>query len=289
VPAGAVTHASVPEDPIATIAPGTFAGRVAVVTGGGRGIGRETALGFARLGADLVLAARDEESLERTQHDIEAMGRECLAQVTDIRDVASVQALVDASWERFGALHFLICNAGGQFPARPSQISDRGWRSVVDLNLNGTWNVISRAVPRMIETGYGSIVTMVHPQAFDRGAPTFAHSGAARAGVVNLTRTVALYLAAHDITANVIGPGAISTEGFFEKELAEMPGEEADILASIVADTPAHRTATPEEVAACMLFLCSPAARFVTGQALVQDGGLILGNWNTSLPPDLEW
>jgi NAD(P)-dependent dehydrogenase (short-subunit alcohol dehydrogenase family) len=284
-----MTHASVPSDPIATLAPGTFVDRVAVVTGGGRGIGRETALGFARTGADVVIAARGAEGLERTCHDIESMGRRCLAKVTDIRDVGSVQSLVDDTWEAFGALNFLICNAGGQFPARPSQISDGGWRAVVDLNLNGTWNVISRAVPRMIETGYGAIVTMVHPQAFDRGAPTFAHSGAARAGVVNLTRTVALYLAAHDITANVISPGAISTEGFFEEELGQMPGDEADILAGIVADTPAHRTATPEEVAACMLFLCSPAARFVTGQALVQDGGLILGNWNTSLPPDLEW
>ncbi len=276
-------------DPIATIAPGTFDGQVALVTGGGRGIGRATALGFARLGADVAIAARDEANLERTRADVEALGRRCVARVTDIRDPESVEATVDACWGQLGALHHLVCNAGGQFPARPSEITDNGWRAVVDLNLNGTWNVLSRAVPRLIETGHGSIVTMVHTMSFDRGAPTFAHSGAARAGVVNLTRTVALYLAAHDITVNAIAPGAVTTEGFFEEELANLPGELADVFAQVVEDTPAHRTAPPEEVAAAILFLCSPAARFITGQALVQDGGLVLGNWNTNISPVMEW
>lgn len=282
-------HATVPADPVATFAPDTFAGQVALVTGGGRGIGRETALGFARLGADVAIAARDGDNLARTRADIEATGRRCVAVQTDIRSVESVEHLVDTAWNSFGALHFLICNAGGQFPARPSEISDNGWRAVVDLNLNGTWNVISRAVPKMIETGYGSIVTMVHTQSFDRGAPTFVHSGAARAGVVNLTRSIALYLAAHDITANAIAPGAIATEGFYEEELDNMPGEVADLLERVLEDTPAHRTASPEEVAAAMLFLCTPAARFITGQAIVQDGGLVLGNWNNNISPEMNW
>ncbi len=282
-------HAALPSDPIATFAPDTFADRVAIVTGGGRGIGRQTALGFARLGADVVIAARDEDNLTRTRADIETYGGRCLSVPTDIRSIESVEHLVDTAWSAFGAIHFLICNAGGQFPARPSEISDNGWRAVVDLNLNGTWNVISRAVPKMIETGYGSIVTMAHTQSFDRGAPTFVHSGAARAGVVNLTRSIALYLAAHDITANVIAPGAIATEGFYEEELAQMPGELADLMERVLEDTPAHRTASPEEVAAAMLFLCTPAARFITGQAIVQDGGLVLGNWNNNISPEMDW
>ncbi|MEM9038008.1 MAG: SDR family oxidoreductase [Actinomycetota bacterium] len=282
-------HATVPDDPIGSFAPGTFAGHTALVTGGGRGIGRETAIGFARLGADVVIAARNAENLARTKADVEAHGVACLSFETDIRSTDSVEELIEGTWERFGQLQYLICNAGGQFPARPSEISDNGWRSVVDLNLNGTWNVLSRAVPKLIETGYGSIVTMVHTMSFDRGAPIFAHSGAARAGVVNLTRTIALYLAAHDITANAIAPGAIATEGFYEEELANLPGELSDVLAKTVEDTPAHRTATPHEVAAAMIFLCTPAARFITGQAIVQDGGLVLGNWNNTISPQMEW
>ncbi|MEM8903884.1 MAG: SDR family oxidoreductase, partial [Actinomycetota bacterium] len=113
--------------------------------------------------------------------------------------------------------------------------------------------------------------------------------GAARAGVVNMTRTIALYLAAHDITANAIAPGAISTEGFYEEELAQMPGELADLVETVLEDTPAHRTASPEEVAAAMLFLCTPAARFITGQAIVQDGGLVLGNWSANIAAEMEW
>lgn len=282
-------HATLPADPIATFADDTFDGQIALVTGGGRGIGRETAIGFARLGADVVIAARDAENLARTTADIEALGRRCVSVQTDIRSVESVEHLVDTTWSTFGAINFLICNAGGQFPARPSEISDNGWRAVVDLNLNGTWNVISRAVPKMIETGYGAIVTMAHTQSFDRGAPAFVHSGAARAGVVNLTRSIALYLAAHDITANAIAPGAIATEGFYEEELAQMPGELADLMERVLEDTPAHRTASPEEVAAAVLFLCTPAARFITGQAIVQDGGLVLGNWNNNIAPEMNW
>lgn len=281
--------ATMPNDPVSSFAPDIFAGRVALVTGGGRGIGRATALGLARLGADVVIAARNPETLEQTHADIEALGRRCVSMPTDIRDIDGVERLIDTTWGEFGALHFLINNAGGQFPASPSKISDRGWRAVIDLNLNGTWNVCSRAVPRMIETGYGSIVNMVHVQSFDRGAPIFAHSGAARAGVVNLTRTMALYLANHDINVNAIAPGAIDTQGFREEEIAKMDPDTAATIERVIVDTPMLRLASAEEVAAQIIFLCSPAARFVTGQALITDGGLVLGNWNNTIQSQMPW
>ena len=278
-------HAS----PLDTYAPGLFTGQVAIVTGGGRGIGRLTALAFARLGADLSIAARNAENLERTRAEIEALGRRCVATTLDIRDTAQVETMVAATLDRFGSIDVLVNNAGGQFPARPSEISDRGFRSVVDLNLMGTWNVCSRIVPHLIANGGGSIVNVVHNQVFDRGAVLFAHSGAARAGVVNLTHTMALYLAPKGITVNALAPGPVDTEGFREEEVANIADDAQAYVAQIVRDTPIGRLQSPDEVAAHILFLCSPASRSITGQVLTADGGHAMGNQSAVYGPGLEW
>ena len=135
--------------------PGLFAGRTALVTGGGSGIGRVIARRFAALGAQVVVAGRHLETLAAAQREIEAAGGACLAHPTDIRQVEQVEALVAAALARFGRIDFVINNAGGQFPARPSEISDRGWRAVVDLNLNGTWNVLSRVGPHLLAQRFG--------------------------------------------------------------------------------------------------------------------------------------
>ncbi len=258
--------------------PGLFAGRTAIVTGGGRGIGRVIAHRFARLGANVVVAGRHMETLAEAEAEIEAAGGACLPHVTDIRQVEQVEAMVAAALDRFGRIDFVVNNAGGQFPARPSEISDRGWRAVVDLNLNGTWNVCSRVGPHLITQRFGAVVNIVHVYAFERGAPGFAHSGAARAGVVNLTRSLAAYWARHNVTINALAPGSIDTVALREKEYAQLG--DPDYEAKQLRDIPAHRLGSPEEVAEICAFLCSPAARYISGAVIVADGGQSVGQWS---------
>jgi NAD(P)-dependent dehydrogenase (short-subunit alcohol dehydrogenase family) len=270
--------------PLSTFAPNLFAGRTALITGGGRGIGREIALAFAGLGADLVIASRNPDNLATTARDIEAMGRRCLAQTTNVRKPEEVDALVAAAIAKFGKIDFLINNAGGQFPARPFDISDNGWRSVVDLNLNGTWNVTGRVGKHMVERGFGAIVSIVHIYSFDRGAPPFVHSGAARAGVVSMTRSLAYYWARKGVTINALAPGTIATAGVREEEFAHSDIENYEAVA--VKDIPAHRLGETSEVAGICAFLCSPAARYINGASIIADGAYYMDNWTPMLDPE---
>lgn len=264
-------------NPLGIFVSDLFRGTTAVVTGGGRGIGKRIALGFARLGANVVIAGRHPDHLNPTADELRTTGASCLAVPTNIRDPDQVEALVQSTLERFGSIEYLINNAGGQFPARPSEISDRGWRAVIDLNLNGTWNMCSRVGSHMITRGFGAIVNMVHIYALERGAPGFAHSGAARAGVVNLTKSLAYYWARHGVTINALAPGTVSTRGVREGEFSR--AEREDFEALHVRDIPAHRLAEPDEIAAIVLFLCSPAARYINGATIVADGALSFANW----------
>jgi NAD(P)-dependent dehydrogenase (short-subunit alcohol dehydrogenase family) len=249
------------------------------VTGGGTGIGLATAQAFARLGSDLVLAGRRADLLEqaasrlREQHGVRV---ECVP--TNIREPAAVDALRDAAYAAFGRVDTLVNNAGGQFPVLPSQLSDNGWRSVVDLNLNGTWTMLNRFMGPMVEAGGGTIVTMVHTYVFDRGARFFVHSGAARAGVLSLTRTMASFLAPHGVTVNAIAPGLIDTSGMREHEGEAVAAIDLDALGQMGLKT-TRRMGSTDEVAAGIVWLASPAARYVTGTVLVVDGGLLLDNW----------
>jgi NAD(P)-dependent dehydrogenase (short-subunit alcohol dehydrogenase family) len=264
-------------NPLDTFAPHLFRGKTALVTGGGRGIGRAIALAFARLGANVVIASRKPENLTPTATEIEALGVQCLAVPTNIRETDQVEALVQQTLDRFGTIDFLVNNAGGQFPARPSEISDRGWRAVIDLNLNGTWNMCNRVGPHMLKRRSGAIVNIVHIYSFERGASSFAHSGAARAGVVSMTKSLAYYWARHGVTINALAPGSVSTAGLREEEYSH--AEQNDYESLQKRDIPAHRLAEPDEIAAIVLFLCSPAARYINGATIVADGALSLDNW----------
>jgi len=266
-------------DAASMFAPGLFDGRVVLVSGGGSGIGRATALAFAALGADVVLAGRRPEPLAEVAAEVEGLGRAALAVPTNIREVGDVDALRDAAYDRFAKVDFVINNAGGQFPALPSDISDNGWRSVVDLNLNGTWNMVSRFMEPMAKAGYGSIVNVVHIFSFNRGSPWFVHSGAARAGVVNLTHSMAPYLGYHGVTINALAPGTVDTAGFQENEASQLGFDEQQWAAQAEKIGPMRRMGSVGEVAATITFLCSPGGRFINGAAIVADGSEMQSNW----------
>ncbi len=270
--------------PLDVFAPGLFADQVVLVTGGGRGIGREVALAFARLGAHSVVTGRHQETLDETAQMVRALGVRCLPLAMSIRDLAQVDATVEQAVAQMGRIDFLINNAGGQFPSRPLDISDNGWRSVIDLNLNGTWNMTSRVGRHMVGNRFGAIVNIVHIYSYARGAPDFAHSGAARAGVVNLSKSLAFHWARHNVTVNCIAPGTIETEGVREEEFAA--SDKADYEQLATEQIPAGRLGRVDETAAMCVYLCSPAARYITGTDLVVDGANYLGNWVPIIDPE---
>jgi NAD(P)-dependent dehydrogenase (short-subunit alcohol dehydrogenase family) len=270
---------------LSIFAPDLFRGQTALVTGGGRGIGRQVALAFARLGANVVIASRKPENIEPTAVEIEKLGVACLAVPMNIREVDQVEGLVQQTVDRFGGIDILVNNAGGQFPARPGDISDRGWRAVVDLNLNGTWNMCSRVGAQMLRQKRGAVVNIVHVYSFERGAVSFAHSGAARAGVVSLTKSLAYYWARQGVTINALAPGSVATRGLYEEEFAR--SELSDYEKFALQDIPAHRLADADEIAAVTLFLCSPAARYINGATIIADGALSLGNWTPMFDPEV--
>jgi NAD(P)-dependent dehydrogenase (short-subunit alcohol dehydrogenase family) len=250
--------------------PGILKERVAIVTGGGTGIGRAIALELAALGADVVVASRDPQHLEPTAADIRALGRRALAIPTDIRLPAQIEALAEQTEAQLGKIDIHINNAGGQYPAPAEDLSVEGWRSVIDLNLSGTFYCSQAMARRMMRTDGGVIVNIVGSFGL-RAAPGLAHSAAARAGVINLTRTLALEWAKHNIRVNAVAPGVVMTEG----ALAEMLIH-PDALDHIERAIPLKRLGTPEDIAHVVTFLVSDAAAYITGETIAADGG----NWH---------
>ncbi len=264
---------------VSALAPQLFTNHVVVITGGGTGLGRESALSFAALGAQVVIAGRTETTLSEVADEITTLGGSCLALPTNIREIEQVEALRDRVYDTYGKVDCLINNAGGQFPAVPSAISDNGWRAVVDLNLHGTWNMTNRFMKPMAEAGSGSIINVVHTFSFDRGAPMFVHSGAARAGVVNMVKTLAPYLMRRGVTINAFAPGIFATPGMIAAELNTVGRDQASFTDELISEGTTVRMGTVDEMAAMVLFLCSPAARYVCGSTIIADGASMQTNW----------
>lgn len=242
----------------------SFKGQVVLVSGGAGGIGRATAWLLARLGAHVVVTGRSGAKLETAVSAIKARGLEASSCVVDIRDPESVRALFDHVWADHGRLDSVVNSAGGQFPQPAIDFSVKGWNAVINTNLNGTWYMMQMAAQRWREAGRpGSIVNIV--VVTTHGLYGVAHSVAARAGVIGLSRSVAVEWAPLGIRINCVAPGAIETEGW------KVYTPEA--RAAYPRSNPMMRAGTAWDIAEACAYLCGPAAKFVTGELLTVDGG----------------
>ena len=247
---------------------GTFGDRVAVVTGGGTGLGRAIADELARLGAAVVVAGRRPEPLEETAAAIAGRGGRAYPQPTDVREPDQVEALIASAVERFGRVDVLVNNAAGNFVVRAEDLTPNGWRAVVGIVLEGGFLCARAAARRMIQQGDGGAILSVLASYAWTGGPGTVHSAAAKAGLLAMTRTLAVEWAPYRIRVNTITPGPTDTEG---AGTALWPTDED--RERVAATVPLGRLARPEEVAWWAVALCSTYADYVTGANLTIDGG----------------
>lgn len=259
--------------------PGLFEGHVAIVTGGGSGIGLATARSLGELGAKVAICGRRPEKLMEAKTSLRRSvpGMTVFAASCDIREPEQIGWFVDQVGEKLGRATILVNNAGGQFPTTAESVSSRGWEAVIRNNLNGTFFMTQAvATKHMIPGRSGRIVNVIANIA--RGFPGMVHTGAARAGVENMTRTLAIEWAQHNVQVNAVAPGIIKTTGTdqYPPELIEMSRRK----------TPMKRVGTAGEVAELIVYLASDAAFFVTGECWYIDGGAHLWGDNWIIPDE---
>lgn len=247
--------------------PGIFAGRSAIVTGAGSGIGQAIAIRLAQLGMRVTGIGRRVEALENTARLIADQGGLFDHVSCNVRESDEAAALVGEIGGRSG-LDLLVNNAGGQFFAPAEDISRKGWDAVIDLNLTSVFTLTKAAFPHL-KARRGAVVN-ISLSGVERGSMGLAHSIAARAGVLGLTRTLALEWAPHGIRLNCIGPGTVVTEPFAADAYAAQ-------LSRLIEAIPLGRATTPEEIAELTAFLASPAGALITGQLIQIDGAAHLG------------
>lgn len=243
-----------------------------LVTGGGTGLGLAIGRVFGRSGHDLVIASRSEDHLETGARDLRRTGARVLPVPTDVRVPEQVEALLARVRSEFGRLDVLVNNAAGNFIAPAERITPNGWRAVVGIVLDGTFFCSRAAFPLLRAAPSPSVVNIVASYAWMAG-PGTAHSAAAKAGVLALTRTLAVEWAPYRIRVNAVAPGPVRTEGT-DRQLWVSP----KLIDRVERGIPLRRFGTPEEVAEAVAFLAGSRAGYITGQVLPVDGGQWLGN-----------
>jgi citronellol/citronellal dehydrogenase len=256
---------------------GLFVGKRVLVSGAGSGLGKCIATTFARLGADLVIVGRKQDRLKAAADFFGRFGNRVTIKPLTIRNPEEVQACFDSLQSESGGIDILVNNAGGQFPQAALDFSVKGWNAVIDTNLNGTWYMMQNAARHWAaNTRPGCIINIVVD--FWRGMPGIAHTCAARAGVVYLSKTVAVEWAPLNIRVNCVAPGAHETSGF-----AVYPPEG---LASFKESNPMRKVGDAQDVADACAYLAARSGKFITGEVLTVDGGQQLWGdmWPTGRP-----
>ena len=245
-----------------------FAGQVVLVTGGATGMGKSIAHAFAAHGATVHICSRNPEHLTEAAAEIEKQtGRKVHWHQCDVREVDQVEAM----FAKLDRLDHLVNSAAGNFLAPFDSMSKNAWSTVINIVLHGTFNTTKAAFPLLSRNG-GSVTNMVAAYAWG-AAPLVSHSGAAKAGVLNLTRSLAIEWASFGIRSNAVAPGPVMSAGAAKNLFAD-----EDLKEKIIQSVPLKRFGTPEEMALGVLYLASPAASYITGDCLVLDGGQWLAN-----------
>lgn len=257
---------------------GLFSNEVVLITGGGTGIGQLAATEMGLLGAKVAICGRRPEPLDKAVGELESKGIEAFGAPCDIREPEAVSDYVDSVLERYGQIDVLINNAGGQFPTAAEALSPKGFAAVVRNNLVGTWSMTHAVANKaMIPKKRGRIVNVIAQ--IIRGFPGMVHTGAARAGVDNMTKTLAVEWAIHGIRVNAVAPGVIVTSG-----TKQYPPE---LLDRAEKANPLQRLGTGEEVSHLITYLSSRYADFVAGQTLYIDGGASIWGDQWFIPEDV--
>ncbi len=253
-----------------------FEGKVALISGGGTGIGFRTARELARLGATVILASRREEVLKKAVEKIQQEGGKAYSVPCNIREENSVKFCIEESVRIAGTIDYLVNNAGGQFSAFADKIKRKGWNAVIETNLTGTFFLSQEVFNQVFKEKGGAIVTVIANMW--NGFPGMAHTGAARSGVDNLTKTLAIEWGRYGVRINAVAPGTINSSG-----LDNYPPEVKAMIHEIGKHNQTFRLGTEEETAASIIFLLSPAASYITGETLkVHGGGSI---YSPNFPP----